>query len=164
MSVAFVQLTEGEVRARLEGITAHLDHWGDVVPTDAGRRGPRRLLEFRFVAPGEDLPVEVTAVFREYLRRSRAASWELFKYTYEYLDRVRMRRLAYHMHSLGRTTPVVHAHCEDAADIPDEERGSHFRAVEVDLLEAHQTFMRLWASESAPDCSSLHPLAISRGP
>jgi hypothetical protein len=36
------------------------------------------------------------------------------------------------------------------------------RAVEMDLREAHEDFMRLWAADRAPDCASFRPLEISR--
>ena len=121
------------------------------------------MVEFQLTAPGDELPVEVLALFREYYRRTADGPWELDKYTYEYLDASHGTRLGYHMHDLGPARHVPHAHCEEAADIPDAERSDHLRAVELDVLEAHAEFMRLWASERAPDCSGYLPLAVPRG-
>jgi hypothetical protein len=159
---AFVELTEAAVRSRLERMTAHLDHWGTVQALDVGRRTPRRLLELRLDGPGDGMPTEVAALYREYFRVGRGGNWQLVKYTYEYLDLVRSMRLAYHMHPISSSRAVPHAHCERAVDLPEEERSAHLRAVELDLLEAHHEFMRLWASETAPDCDAFLPLAVHR--
>ena len=161
-ALAFVPLTDSQVRARFNGVIQHLDHWGDVLASDSGSSRSRRLLEFELLAPGGELAVEVEAIFREYYRRTSSDEWDIAKYTYEYLDRVQGWRLAFHMHDIGGSPRVMHAHCESAFDIPDMERSEHLRAVEYELREAHAEFMRLYAAELAPDCARLLPLAVDR--
>lgn len=160
--LAFVPLTDAQVRARFNGVIQHLDHWGDVIAIDSGSRRQRRLLEFEMLAPGGGLAIEAQAVFREYYQRTSSDEWDAAKYTYEYLDRVRGWRLAFHMHDLAGSPRVMHAHCEPAFDIPDTERSEHLRAIEFELREAHAEFMRLYAAELAPDCAGYLPLAIDR--
>ena len=161
-AVEFVALSDGQIRSRFDRLLRHLDHWGDVVATDAGRLEDRRMLEFAVVSPGGDLDVETRELFREYYQRNRAGVWDIVKYTYEYLDVVRGVRLAFHVHDLGGRRRVAHAHCEESFDIPEDERSAHFRAVEYDLREAHDVFMRHYAAGIAPDCSTFLPLAVNR--
>lgn len=161
-TVVFVALTDAEVRARFERIIRHLDHWGDVVATDSGRRRDRRLLEFSVLAPGGGLIAEAKELFREYYRRSSSGDWEVVKYTYEYLDIQRSRRLAFHVHDLAGRKRVAHAHCEDSTDIPETERSAHLRAIEYEAREAHAVFMRLYAAGVAPDCDDFLPLEVDR--
>jgi len=104
---------------------------------------------------------EATALYREYFRRTSRDVWAIAIYTYEYRDYVRSARLAYHLHDLGSRSLVAHAHCEEETDPADEE-AMHRRAMEYDLLEANGIFMKLYASDTAPDCSSLLPLEITR--
>ena len=156
-------LTDGELRARRERLTDFLDVWGDLRVSDLGALGGRRLLAFALTAPGEALPVEVKAAYREYYRRGRDGRWTLAKYHYEYLDVTRATRLAYHLHDIGPRRLVAHAHCEPAEDLTDEESTHHYRAIEVDLREAHEAFMKLWATDLAPDRTDLLPLEIPRG-
>jgi len=160
--VTVVALTDAQLMRRFDGLVRFLDHWGDVQAADLGRRRGVRLLEFQLAAPGADLPIEVLALYREYYRRDREGAWEIAKYTYEYLDVVNGRRLAYHLHALASGASVAHAHCEAAHDIPDVDRSSHLRAHEYELREAHREFMRLWASGDTPDCGRLLPLRPER--
>lgn len=159
---SFHALTDGELRRRRDRLTDYLDAWGDLRVEDLGGAGNRRLLQFVLEAPGGSLPIEVKATYREYYRRRRDGDWDIAKYHYEYLDVARTRRFAYHLHDLGVRGLVAHAHCEDAADLLDDEGTHHFRAVELDLREAHEEFMRLWASDTEPDCRTLRPLEIPR--
>lgn len=161
-AVVFVALTDSDVRARFERIVSHLDRWGDVVASDNGRARVRRLLEFSVVAPGGGLAAEAKELFREYFERNRPGEWEIVKYTYEYLDVGRGARLAFHVHDLDTRKRVAHAHCEDAFEIPDDERSAHLRAVEYELREAHDVFMRLFAADEPPDCGSFLPLEVDR--
>jgi hypothetical protein len=158
----FRALTEGELRTRRDRLTDYLDGWGDLRVSDFGGRGGRRLLEFAIEAPGEALPAEVRTSYREYYRRIRNGDWHIAKYHYEYLDITRARRLAFHLHDIGPRKLVPHAHCDEAEDLPDEEGTHRFRALELDLREAHETFMRLWATDTAPDCGALLPLEVPR--
>lgn len=158
-------LTEGQVNARRDRLTAFLDAWGDLVATDTGRETNRRLLEFSLECPGLDLPAEIKVRYREYLDRGRDGGWTIEKYTYEYLDVARSKRLAYHLHDIGSVRGVPHAHCEDARMLPNGaagERAHQLRAIELDLREAHDEFMTWWASDRSPDCSRFRPIEISR--
>ena len=76
-SVEFVALADGHIRSRFERILRHLDHWGDVVATDAGRLEDRRLLEFAVLSPGGTLAVEARELFREYYKRNRTGGWDI---------------------------------------------------------------------------------------
>jgi len=158
----FRALTDGEIRTRRDRLTDFLDAWGDLRVDDSGGGGNRRLLEFVLEAPGGSLPIEVKATYREYYGRRRDGGWDIAKYHYEYLDVARSKRFAYHLHDVGMRTLVAHAHCDDATDLQDEEGTHRFRAVELDLREAHEEFMRLWASDTGPDCRTLRPLEIPR--
>jgi hypothetical protein len=88
--------------------------------------------------------------------------WRLDKYRYDYVDRLRGGRLAYHYHDLPGRRAVLHAHCESpaaSADVAGSVAVSHFRAFDVDLLEAHDEFVTLFASDTPIDCTGLRPLA-----
>ena len=161
-SVTFVALTDSQVRSRFERIIRYLDHWGDVVAVDRGRRTYRRLLEFSVVSPGGGLEVEARELFREYFDRDAQGEWALAKYTYEYLDTVNRARLAFHVHDLSGRQQVAHAHCEESVDIPETERSAHLRSVEYELREAHEVFMAFYASGEPPDCTEFLPLAVDR--
>lgn len=160
--MGLVALTDSEVRSRFDRITTHLDHWGDVIATDSGRLESWRLLELVVLSPGGGQEVEAREIFREYYAKNRAGEWEIAKYTYEYLDVGHSARLAYHLHDIGRRKRVAHAHCEESVDLPDEERSPHLRAVEYDLREAHDVFMRHYAAGETPDCRDFLPLEVDR--
>lgn len=160
--VTFVALTDAEVRARFDRIVRHLDHWGDVVATDAGRKRRGRMLEFSVVAPGGGLETEAKELLREYYELHGSGIWEIVKYTYEYVDVVRGARLAFHVHDIAGRKRVAHAHCEGSFEIPDDERSPHLRAVEYELREAHEVFMRHLAAGAAPDCDQYLPLEVDR--
>jgi hypothetical protein len=157
-----VALTSGQLRRRRDRIEDYLDVWGDLRIADDGAAGNRRLIEFVLDAPGLELPVEIRARYAEYYRRLASGEWSLAKYHYEYLDLGLGRRLAYHLHDIGTRVLVPHAHCEPATEFDDEEGPHHLRAVELDLREAHEQFMRLYAVGRAPDCGSFLPLEITR--
>lgn len=155
-------LATGQLRRRRDRIGDYLDVWGDLRIADIGAEGTRRLIEFDLEAPGFDLPAEVNARYREYYRLQSAGDWLLAKYHYEYVDVVRGRRLAYHLHDIGARTLVPHAHCERARDLTDDEGTHHLRAFELDLREAHEQFMRLYAAGREPDCDAFFPLVVPR--
>jgi hypothetical protein len=94
-------LTGGELRRRRDRLADYLDAWGDLRVNDLGSGGTLRLLQFALEAPGESLPIEVRAVYREFYSRRRDGDWDIAKYTYEYLDLSCTKRLAYHPHDLG---------------------------------------------------------------
>ena len=157
-------LTNRQVSDRFSRPATHLDHWGDVTARDYGEATSHRLIESFLVGPGDDLPVEITALYREYYDLNHRGEWAMAKYTYEYLDRRYGRRLAYHLHPIGGRRLIPHAHCEPASSHAEEESREHFRALEYNLREAHAEFMELWASDRPPDCSGLLPLAVRRQP
>ena len=160
-AATFIDLSNGQLRARFSKITAHLDSFGDVQAESLGGAGDRRLLQFGLTAPGYPIEREATALYREYFRRTSRDMWAIAKYTYEYRDYVRSARLAYHLHDLGSRALVAHAHCAEEADPADEE-AMHLRAMEYDLLEVNSIFMKLYASDAAPDCNSFLPLEMMR--
>lgn len=156
------RLSGGQVRKRRDRLADFLDAWGDVRVLDLGGDRDRRLLEFALEAPGHDLPVDVRARYREHYRRTPSGDWHLARYSYEYLDVRRGARLAHHLHDIGPRPRVPHAHCEDAVELATREGTHRLRAVEIDLREAHVQFMRLYASDSPPDCAAFLPLEIRR--
>jgi len=155
-------LTPGRLRRRRDRLADYLDVWGDLRITDDGAAGTRRILEFALEAPGDDLPPEVKARYREYYRIRPSGDWALAKYHYEYLDVVHGKRLAYHLHDIGNRRLVSHAHCESATDLAVDEGPHHLRAIELDLREAHEQFMTLYAAEREPDCGAYLPLVVPR--
>lgn len=154
--------TSGQLRHRRDRIEDYLDVWGDLRITDAGAAGDRRLIEFVLDAPGQELPVAIQARYAEYYRRRHTGDWLIAKYHYEYLDLGHRRRLAYHMHDIGSRVMVPHAHCEQATDLDLPEGPHHLRAVELELREAHELFMGLYAAGRAPDCGAFLPLDVPR--
>jgi len=131
-----------------------LDHLGEVSLVDSGRARRDRKLRFVVAAPGNGLADEAAFMYAEWYQRV-ARGWRLTRYQYDYLDRRNGARVAYHWHSLTRRSPIYHAHCEErlgAATNP------HYRAYELDLLEAHEEFVTLYAADESIDCSTLRPL------
>lgn len=163
MPAAVVALSPGQLRRRRDKIQDYLDVWGDLEVNDLGASTDRRLVEFILHAPGQDLPDEVVTRYREYYGITEGGDWLLAKYAYEFLDVVHERRLAYHLHDIGRRHLVPHAHCDGVGTLDDAESPHHLRAVEFELREAHTEFMRLYASGSRPDCEAFLPLEVPRG-
>lgn len=131
-----------------------LDHLGEATLVDSGRSERNRLLRFEVQAPGHGLTIDGTFIYVEWFHRV-AGGWRLTRYQYNYLDRRHQGRLAYHWHSVTRRRSVHHVHCEEQLGVTNIE---HYRAYEVDLLEAHEEFVRLYAGGTAIDCSGLRPL------
>lgn len=156
-------LSPGQLRRRRDKIQDFLDAWGDLEVHDLGASTDRRLVEFILHAPGQYLPDEALTRYREYFGITQGGDWLVAKYTYEFLDLEHGRRLAYHLHDIGRRRLVPHAHCESVGILDDTEGPHQLRAVELDLSEAHSEFMRLYASGSRPDCEALLPLEVPRG-
>jgi hypothetical protein len=166
MPVELVALTPGQVNTRKHMLANHLDHFGDVRVTDLGERQAIRSIEWMVEAPGvPGVNDEVIALYREVYALD-GTDWLISKYTYEYLDKLHNARLAYHMHPLKVGGPLVpHAHCGvlDLSELGIEEIDhSHFRAVELDLREANDEFMTLYASGNPPDCTGMRPLTVPR--
>jgi hypothetical protein len=139
---------------RLATITSVLTSTGRVQIEDAGRRTRRRSVRFAVEAPGGPLPALARFKYEEWYERDRTGL-RLVRYHYDYRDTVRGGRLAYHWHRLARRDPVHHAHCETSSASPAH---AHYRFYEMDLLEAHADFVRLYAAEEPIDCSGLRPL------
>jgi hypothetical protein len=166
MPVELVALTPGQVNARKTKLADHLDHFGDVRVTDLGERQSIRSIQWMVEAPGvPGVSDEVIGLYREVYVLD-GTDWLISKYTYEYLDKIHNMRLAYHMHPLRAGGPLVaHAHCGvlDLSQLGGEEIDhNHFRAVEVDLREANDEFMTLYASGEPPPCNSMRPLTVPR--
>ena len=159
MQPAFVALSDGQLRSRMDKLSKHLDNWGDVEIQVVGRRV--RMVEFRVSSPGYPCAEEAQSLFREYYRWE-SDEWQIAKYTYEYRDVRRGTRLAYHLHPLGGTELVPHAHCGSGEE-PDEgdlDDGDHRRATVYELIEANAIFMRLYSADLDPDCSSFLSLEL----
>ena len=135
-------------------IVAILDDDGDVTVADTGKAAPERAIRFELDAPRRPLAALGRFRYRETFSRD-AAGWMLSSYAYDYLDLERGGRRAYHRHDLPGRHAVLHEHCRPPAGRPSV---SHFRAYQVDLLEAHDEFARLFASETPIDCTGLRPL------
>jgi hypothetical protein len=131
-----------------------LDNLGEVALVDSGRGRRDRQLRFVVAAPGHELADEAAFTYTEWYRRV-ARGWQLTRYQYDYLDRRKGARLAYHWHALARRPPIYHAHCEERLGLATH---PHYRAYELDLLEAHEEFANLYAADEAVDCSTLRPL------
>ncbi|MGH2446553.1 MAG: hypothetical protein ACRDGD_11035 [Candidatus Limnocylindria bacterium] len=135
-------------------VLAVLDHLGDVQLVDSGRRRRDRLLRFEVLAPGHAMAPEGMFIYAEWYQRV-TRGWRRSRYQYDYLDRRHGGRLGYHWHSLIRRRGVYHAHCEERLGSPSI---NHYRSYEVDLLEAHEEFVRLYAADDPIDCASMRAL------
>jgi hypothetical protein len=135
-------------------IIAILAGVGDLDIDDSGRRGPERRFAVRVDAPGDGYPSRALFDYHEWFVKG-GDGWRIDRYHYDFIDRVDRGRLAFHLHELGPGRRRAHVHCEPAARMPSI---SHFRAYEVDLLEAHDDFLGLFASETPIDCTGLRPL------
>ncbi len=139
-------------------VSAILDDLGDIRMEDSRSQDGIRRFEIEVDAPRP--PLEARARFRylEWWRRD-GRGWRLAKYQYDYIDRVHGSRRAYHRHNLPGAPNALHIHCER----PNETRATpHFRAYEVDLIEAHEEFTAHYASGRPVDCAGLRPLHIDR--
>jgi hypothetical protein len=146
-----VDLSDHEIEQRRATMTSKLEALGDVTTSDTpGARG-RRPIELNADAPGADMPRLASFRYREVFERS-GERWQLIAYAYEYLDRVRGGRRAYHWHD-----DLIHAHCVD----PEAGRtGGHYRAVPLDVFEAHDEFARIYLAGGTVRCDDLRPLLV----
>lgn len=135
-------------------IEAVLDDLGPIRGEDGGKLEVVRRFEVQVDSP--ELPFAVRARFRYLEWWSRdGRGWQLVKYQYDYFDLVHRGRLAYHRHDLPGAANMLHSHCQPQGSPP---LARHFRAYEVDLLEAHEEFTTLYASGRVIDCTGLRPL------
>jgi hypothetical protein len=141
---------------RTATILAIVDDVGSPSLEDTGKADALR--RFQVEVDVAEAPLEVQARFRYLEWWSRdGRGWRLAKYQYDYFDRVHRSRLAYHRHDLAGEPDLLHIHCEPPGTPPS---ARHFRAYEVDLLEAHDEFSALYASGRAIDCVGLRPLHV----
>jgi len=143
---------------RKSTVSAILDDLAPISHDDGGKLDDVRRLEFELETP--DPPLDGRARFRylEWWRRE-GRGWRLIKYQYDYVDVITRSRLAYHRHDLPGAPDTFHSHCEPPgrpSSVP------HFRAYEVDLLEAHEEFAALFASGRTIDCAGLRPLRANQ--
>ena len=138
-------------------VSAILDDLAPISHDDGGKLDDVRRLEMELETP--DPPLAVRARFRylEWWCRD-GRGWRLVKYQYDYVDVINRSRLAYHRHDLPGAPDMLHSHCKPAGR---PSSASHFRAYEVDLLEAHEEFAAVYASGRAIDCAGLRPLVAT---
>ena len=135
-------------------VTAILDDLAPISHDGGGKFEDIRRLEIELETP--DPPLAARARFRYLEWWSRDGhGWLLAKYQYDYFDLIHRSRLAYHRHNLPGAADILHSHCEPRGRSPS---ASYFRAYEVDLLEAHEEFAALYASDRVIDCAGLRPL------
>jgi hypothetical protein len=140
-------------------VSAILDDLGDVRVEDSGRRDSTRHFEAEVEAPRPPLTARARFRYLEWWVRD-GHGWRRTKYQYDYIDLIEPGgRLAYHRHDLPGAQDVLHSHCK-AAGIPPPV--PHFRAYEVDLLEAHEEFAAVYASGRAIECAGLRPLMATQ--
>lgn len=138
-------------------VSAILDDLGDIRVEASGKRDSTRRFEIEVDAPRPPLTARARFRYLEWWSRD-GRGWQLGRYQYDYFDRVRHGRLAYHRHNLPGAADILHSHCEP----PDRPSlAPHFRAYDVDLLEAHEEFATLYASGRRIDCAGLRPLQVT---
>lgn len=142
-------LDDHQVEQRKARLVAKLEAFGDVTLSDVPRARRRRLIEVRADAPGLDLPPLASFKYREAYDHHRDR-WHRIAYGYEFLDRAHGGRRAYHWHDAS-----FHAHCVEPQQRPAD---PHFRAVPMDVFEAHDEFARIYLSGGPIRCDDLHPL------
>lgn len=144
---------------RKSTIESILDSLGDVRVEGFGKRDRTRGLEIQVDSPRPPMAAEARFRYLEWWGQDERG-WRLVKYQYDYIDLVRRSRLAYHRHDLLGAADSLHSHCEPS---PGRRLVRHFRAYEVDLLEAHEEFAVLYASGQPIDCAGLRQLHVTQG-
>lgn len=142
-------LDDHQVEQRKARLVAKLEAIGDVTVSDVPRARRRRLIEVRADAPGLDLPPLASFEYREAYDHHRDR-WHRIAYAYEFLDRAHGGRRAYHWHDAS-----FHAHCVEPQRRPAH---PHFRAVPMEVFEAHDEFARIYLSGGPIRCDDLRPL------
>lgn len=135
-------------------VSAILDDLGPIRDEDSGKLQDFRRFEIELDSPESPLAARARFRYLEWWTRE-GRGWRLGRYQYHYVDRVHGGRLAYHRHNVHGAADIPHSHCQPV-DRPA--LAPHFRAYEVDLLEAHEEFAALYASGRAIDCAGLRPL------
>lgn len=136
---------------------AILDDLGPTHDEDSGKLSEIRRFGVELDAPGA--PFEPLARFRYFEWWTRdGRGWLRGRYQYDYFDRSARGRLAYHRHDLPGGSNELHLHCEPSGG---RRLARHFRAYEVDLLEAHEEFAALYLGGRPIDCAGLRPLRVT---
>lgn len=135
-------------------VSAILDDLGDIRVEDSGKRDGIRRFEIEVDAPRPPLTAEARFRYLEWWTRD-GRGWRHARYQYDYFDLIYRSRLAYHRHVLPGAANIPHSHCEPPGRPPS---APHFRAYEVDLLEAHEEFTALYARDRPVTCAGLRPL------
>ncbi len=135
-------------------VAAILDDLSPIRDEDSGKLEEIRRFEVALDTPEPPIPVRARFRYLEWWIRD-GRGWRLAKYQYDYIDLIGRSRLAYHRHDLAGEADILHIHCEP----PGGRRSApHYRAYEVDLLEAHEEFAALYASSRVIDCAGLRSL------
>lgn len=135
-------------------VSAILDDLGPIRDEDSGKLEDVRRFEVELDSPESPLAARARFRYLEWWARD-GRRWRLAKYQYDYVDLIHRSRLAYHRHNLPGATDLHHIHCEPPDRPPS---APHFRAYEVDLLEAHEDFAALYVSGRPINCAGLRPL------
>ncbi len=141
-------LRDHDVEQRKATLVAKLQALGEVSVSDVPRARRRRLVEVSADAPGADLPRLASFEYREALERA-GERWRLIAYAYEFLDRAHRGRRGYHWHDAS-----FHAHCVAPGRFGDQ----HYRALPMDVFEAHDDFSRIYLSGARINCGDLRPI------
>jgi hypothetical protein len=138
-------------------VLAILDDLGPIRDEDSGKLNEIRRFGVELDAPEPPLASRARFRYLEWWSRD-GRGWQLGRYQYDYFDRVDRARLAYHRHNLPGGPNMLHRHCEPPDRSPS---APHFRAYEVDLLEAHEEFAALYVSGRPINCAGLRPLQVT---
>ena len=139
-------------------VEAILDHLAPIRGEDGGKLEDVRRFEVVVDSPGAPFAAKVRFRYLEWWT-SEGRGWRRAKYQYDYIDLVHRSRLAYHRHDLAGEPDLHHIHCEPSGG---RRLARHFRAYEVDLLEAHEDFVALYVSGQVIDCAGLRPLQATQ--
>lgn len=148
-----IWISEGDLNQRVVEMTTRFDRLGETTIRDAGGATDYRWLQWLAWCP---YPETEMARFQydEYYERS-GGGWQMVKYEYDFLERARRSRLAFHMHPVAAPPPTAHAHCEPELGNPAHE---HYRYIELSIHEALEEHVNWWASDTDLTCERLRPL------
>jgi hypothetical protein len=148
-----IWISEGDLNQRVVEMTTRFDRLGETTIRDAGGATDYRWLQWLARCP---YPETEMARFQydEYYERS-GGGWQMVKYEYDFLERARRSRLAFHMHPVAAPPPTAHAHCEPELGNPAHE---HYRYIELSIHEALEEHVNWWASDADLTCERLRPL------
>ncbi len=152
------QLTGHALHQRTTTIQSVLEAIGSVEFEDAGGQAAIRRQRWLVTVPGVlDLADEALLKYEEWFEADGRA-WLLLRYHFDFFDLTRGGRFAYHLHDLPGRGVVPHIHCRPAGSEPKAAQVAHYRAYEIDLLEAHERFAAILAAGAPIICVGLLPL------